>query len=174
MSQSVHNDLCSRHWLDFEYTSRHVSPIGPPVDGYVAFLFDLISSCACARFSSSWFWRLFYSQVRHSLPARHTLNSTVVDDSLFYDPFAIVLLVKHVYWFLRLVLLFDGPQNAECLTPVESVDSSSLTVFPLDILIFSMRRPSLSMHLLSDVLHVVDSSLCFRSSDCELCCDPSG
>ena len=40
--------------------------------------------------------RLFYFHVRHSFLARHTLNSTAVDDSLFYHQIAVVRLDKHV------------------------------------------------------------------------------
>ena len=49
--ESVHTDQCSQHW-SYLNTPRSAQ-IGPPVDGYVAFLLDLISSCACPRFSSS-------------------------------------------------------------------------------------------------------------------------
>ena len=47
----VHTDQCS-HWPDFEDTSLHGAQIGQPADGDLAFLLDLISSCACPRFSS--------------------------------------------------------------------------------------------------------------------------
>ena len=39
--ESVHTDESSRHWSDFEYTSLHGALIGPPIDGYLAFLLDL-------------------------------------------------------------------------------------------------------------------------------------
>ena len=51
--ETVHTDQSSRHRSDFEYTSLHGAQIGPPTDGYFALFLDLMSSCACARFSSS-------------------------------------------------------------------------------------------------------------------------
>ena len=85
--------------------------------------------------------------------ARHALNSTAVDDNL----------------------LSDGLQNAECLISVVCVDASSLTVLSLRSQFFHVSI--LSLHLLSDIPHVVDSALCslgmqkwIFSSDCG---DPS-
>ena len=124
--ESVHTDQCSRHWSDFEYTLLHGAQIGPPVDGYFAFLLDLISSYECPRFSSS---SLLLSSAAFFSCSSHTLQHRCRRQPLLFS---------------------DGLQSTERSISVVfvCVDSSSLTVLSLDVLELSLCPSSLCIFFL--------------------------
>ena len=78
--ESVHTDQCSRHWSDFEHTSllfpKSVRQVTVSMPSFVI-SFPPAHVHASSRRDSG----VSSTQVRHDFLARHTLNSTAVEDS---------------------------------------------------------------------------------------------
>ena len=138
-----------RHWSVFEYTSLHVAQIGRRVDGYFVLLISFlppdvhVSPRRDSGVSSTLKYKILFFLITHSTTPLSDLTNTYLGSSASSSSLTVSRVLSTLYLL--------------CVC----VDSSSLTMLSLDDLEFSF---GLSLHLLSDVLHVVDSALCSRSA----------